>query len=117
MIARGRFGDLLADRLDRRIGCDIDGEIRRSRVREISQHRLTIHQDAAALAAVIVINIDDAKSLTHGSKRNRDGVASAHMMFIGEWLADHDSIGIANLRENLLGWPAREKVRAVIRRS
>ena len=60
-VAGGGFIDGGSNRLQLGIWRNIDREIRGSGIGQITQHGLAVHQDAAALAGVIVINVGDAE--------------------------------------------------------
>jgi hypothetical protein len=76
---------------------------------------LAVHQNGAALAAVVVVDIHDAERRARVAERERNSVANAHVMLIREGLADQHGVRSANLREDLLVGPAGEKVRAAFR--
>src|SRR5216684_4177441 len=102
-MAGGSLLDLCAHGFERSAGRDVDGEVGWSRVGQIAQHGFAIHQDSAALAAVIVVDVDDAKSWPRFAERECDGIAGVDMALVGKGLADDDGVGIAKLGEDFSG--------------
>ena len=90
-------------------GRDVHSEIRRRGIGQIPEHGRAIDNDEALLSAVVVEDVDDFKVCLHAAQRQRNGVADAHVVLVGEWLADQSSIATAQLGVDHVRVPPREK--------
>src|SRR5579859_2759177 len=93
-----------------RSACDVNGKIGWRVVGKKFLHRAAIHQDKAAFAPVIVVDIRNAEGSQRRPKAERDRVALLQVVFISERLAHDDGIAAAQLLHHFICWTAREKV-------
>src|SRR5712675_3644939 len=91
-----------------------DCEIRWRRVRKIFQHNVAVHEDYAAFAAVIVIDVGDTEAGARFAESELDRIAGSHVMFVGERLADYDCVRAAEFSEYRVGRTAGKKIRVAI---
>ena len=89
---------------------DVDRQVRRRLVGQILQQNRAVDDDVALLASVVVEDIDHAERHVRLAQRQRDRVPVAHVMLVGEGLADDDVVALVHLGVHLPARAAGDKL-------
>ena len=91
-------------------GGEVHGQIRRRGVGEIALERGEVHEDFAALARIVVVDVDNAEGDTLLAEREGDGVAGGCVVLVGEGLADRNIVAGAKFRHDCGDAAAGEEI-------